>query len=788
MSIFDFGGGQRATDNARGNRKLLRRRRCTVTDASEIWRDGTSLAGMPVGRILLRRCRVRLSRSLWLRRTAWFLLITFALFVFPGVLGAFATAQTSTATPGASANSALSWMDVKDSSGVKVSDYLFATDSGGPLAPKHTILWAVIGLEFIGYKIIVTTAIWWIGYALSFEWLNIFASALRGVADALTGQIATPLVLVTAASIGAFFVAWFVVRGYHAKATMQVVTMLAVAMLGPVFLADPLADVLSSDGLLAQGRNLGISVSAGLNGNNNPNPTRLVATMQSDLADNFARRPVQVWNFGHVVDERPSCRAAWSAGVQSGDDDTVQKGMKTCGDAAAYATAQSPSMDQVGTGLMLLICGGILLVFGGILGGMVFKAALDTMYHGVRSMFGFAAGGLIYGPTQTSLVRDLVDSFISAARMTTYTVFLGVYMLFLGNLFAQAHGQSMTVIVIAGAVEIAAISQLRKLRRSLSNGGDFIANRFALAVQGSGGPGAGNGSGGARALGMGNVGVSRSASGGMITTLAALNTMNTSPAMAWAALGTKNPLDPLARGRKLVDKVNRDIAQKRRDYYNNQHSARTNHRLKAVMRANAVGGINTELGLAAAIDGLGDNRIPNSILIGTLVDAGARDHLSIQNGLRATARMNSSMDKSPYGFTPLQKALAAARAVENTVGDEAERAFAAQAVIAANNFAGAVGQPELGAPINHPFVKTVRDNWDSEARLRAAITPDQWNNVGRDTRWFIGDELAQELQAAARAYYDTPTDENRILLRTWSNRVANLDHMAPDDGLDPFNP
>ncbi|MBO0856260.1 MAG: hypothetical protein J2P18_21115, partial [Nocardia sp.] len=236
-------------------------------------------------------------------------MVVAVLVVVPGVLGAAASARSyNAATGGVSRIDGLSWMNVRDMYGVPVSDYLFASNHGSVVNPGATVVWSMIGIEFIGYITIVTTAIWIIGYALSFRWLQMFASALHGVADALSGQIATPIMLAVAATVGAFFVAWFIVRGFHAKAAMQVVTMIGVAIIGPVFLSQPLADVLSSDGLLAQGRNLGISVAAGLNGDSTPDPDRLVRSMQGNLATNFARRPLQVWNFGHVVDERPACR------------------------------------------------------------------------------------------------------------------------------------------------------------------------------------------------------------------------------------------------------------------------------------------------------------------------------------------------------------------------------------------------------------------------------------------------------------------------------------------------
>ncbi|MFE7798665.1 hypothetical protein [Nocardia sp. NPDC057440] len=696
-----------------------------------------------------------------------------------------ATAQSdAAATGGASQIDGLSWMNIRDSSGVPVANYLFTSDHGGPLNPGATVVWAIIGVEFIGYITIVTTAIWLTGYALSFRWLDTFASALRGVADAVTGQIATPVMLVSAAAIGAFFVAWFIVRGYHAKAAMQVVMMLGVATVGPVFLIDPLEDVLSSNGLLAQGRDLGISVAAGLNGNSRPDSRQLVATMQEDLADNFARRPLQVWNFGHVVDQRPACQSAWSAGVMGGDEGELKDGMRTCGDAAALTKANNPTLGQASTGLMLLICSGILLLFSAYLAIKVVKTALDAIYHGFMSIFGFAAGGFVYGPTQTFLIRNIVDSFIAAGRMAAYTVFLGIYLLFLGNLFAQAGGQVMAVIIIAGAVEIVAISQLRHLSRSLSTGNDWIANRFALAIQG--GRAASAGSGGT-AIGMGSTPSAGASHGAKaMTGLATLSTINSSPVTAWLAAGTLNPLNPLARGKKAVDLANIGMAPNRKEREAWSGMSRTNWRLMALMRADGAGGIEAELGVANALDGLGHARVPNSNMAGALVASGA-SHQMTNDALRALSIERASMSTNPFGFGPLQRAVASARAVENHVGERNHMAFAAQAVVSANRFQRHTNAPAPGAAIDHDFVQAVRQSWDSEAALRAAITPEQWNNVGRDTRWFIGNELANEQKSAAQTYYDHPIEPNRARLMAVTRRITNLDHTDPSAGADPWD-
>ncbi|MBO0854356.1 MAG: hypothetical protein J2P18_11360 [Nocardia sp.] len=465
--------------------------------------------------------------------------------VLPATIGAVAYATTFAQAP-ASVNSGLSWMGVRDSAGAPLSNYVFAMDTGGLggiLHPEKSALALVIGLEFAGWMVIVTSAIWLIGYALSFQWLNLFSRPLEAVAHALSGQIATPALLIVAATIGAFFVAWFTVRGFHSKATMQVVTMLLVGVVGPVFLAAPLADVLSSDGLLAQGRDLGISVAAGVNGVDSPDPAALVPRMQATLADGFAAYPLQVWNLGHVL--TGTCQAQWSAGIKAGSADRIESGLTSC-DPAAVASIKNPSLGQLGAGLILLLAGTIMLLFAIYLSLRIIKAGLDTVYHGFMAIFGWAAGGFVYGPTQTFFVRNVVDGFISGARMACYTIFLGVWVLFITDLLREVNNNVMAIFVIGAIVEVVAIFQLRRLNNSLTSGNEWMANRFALAMQGVSRSGGGSGS--VAALGMGQTQAkNKLADTAAMVGLAAATTMNNSPITEWLFGGTRNWMRPRGR-------------------------------------------------------------------------------------------------------------------------------------------------------------------------------------------------------------------------------------------------
>ncbi|MEU6191996.1 hypothetical protein [Nocardia sp. NPDC047038] len=492
--------------------------------------------------MVFRRFRAWIAASRRRRRTAWIVLALFVLFVFPGLVHAVSIAQPGTATQGTAPNTATSWMNVKDSYGVNASSYMLVVDRGGVFNLRNFALAFILMPLFAVWQLLSITGVWLPAKALDFQWLNLISAPLQAMARNLTAQIATPLMASTALAIGAFFVGYFIVRALYAKAVTQVATMIVFAIAGVFFLANPLSEALSDHGLLVQGRDLGLSVAAGLNGNSNPNPNQLVATLGATMTDNFVRLPLQVWNTGHVVDSNPSCRAAWSAGMTAGSEDRVRNGMRSCGDGAAYAAMGNSGVGQIGAGLLLLLCAVILLAFAAYLSIKIMWAALDLIYYGFASIFGFAAGGFIYGPTQTFTVRCVVHGFISAGKMGFFVIALGVYELLLGSLFRAANGQIMVVFVIGAGVEIIAIIQVRRLSRNIDDANDWVTNRIGAAIQ-SGGS-SGGGGGGGSALGMGNSGAANSLS--PLAMLGAVSTINSSPVTAWMFGGRLNPLNPLS--------------------------------------------------------------------------------------------------------------------------------------------------------------------------------------------------------------------------------------------------
>jgi hypothetical protein len=574
----------------------------------------------------------------------------FALVLLPMAPGA--TAQTDTAVIDTPTVSSVSSGQITDSSGVPLSNYVFATNHGSLFNPQNFGMSSVDEINF---------GLW----EKELEWSEevnhaavtggvpqAIGSVLTKVADRFSSQLAISSVLIVCMTIGAFFVAYFIVRGFHAKATMQVVTMILVAMIGPLFLAHPLSDALSSNGLLAQGQNLGISLAAGFNGTPTTEPNAMQTSMEHDMVDQFGRYPLQVWNFGQVVDNSASCKAAWTRGAMVSNEDEIKNGMKSCGDNAAYSLASNPTASQMGQGFIMVVIGLFELLFQFYLFWVIVWAFFRAVWSAGCAIIGFAGSGFVYGPPQIFLIRSVVEGFVAAGAMVGYIALDGGYELFVGDLFDVAQGQTTVVMILCVFMPILAFTQLRHMRKGMESANDFIANRFGQAAQGV----SAGGGGGGRALGMGNAAAGNSLSGfKLMAGLTAANALSSNFAFEWLADGTPNFLHPLSRKSKRSTNSGNALWENRRD--------------AARLGVTRYGGINSYLGAGALIE---------SVLRhgGSLSDApGAANAIRWRNDdvLRHVMRSWSTVDANAADYILSDQRLGRAVAGIQRVSDSANR-------------------------------------------------------------------------------------------------------------------
>ncbi|MFI6773682.1 hypothetical protein [Nocardia sp. NPDC050412] len=680
-------------------------------------------------RVLGHRCWLWITATRRRRWIFWGLVAFFMLFVLPAVLSAVAGAQTDTETVQSSGNGALGFTNMRDSYGVPVSRYTYITSDGSLFHPITTVMAAILGLMCEFFLIAVVLPIWGYDSAVRLGWLDWLRAPLTGAAEGVTAQIATAAVFFFFVTLGAFFVAYFVARGFFAKASFQIATMLVMAIVSALFLRDPLAEILSSHGMLAQGRDVGLSVAAGVNGDSSPNPAALAQTMQQSMVDNFVRHPLQVWNFGHVVDERPACASAWSSGISAGNDSQVKKGLKACGDSVAATAADNPSMGQIGAGLLVLILMLLGIVpFFGYMSIRIVWSGLDAIYWAFMGLFGFAAGGYVYGPTQTFTIRSVVHGFFSFFRMAAEIAFVAVIALIENEMLKQAKGREIAVLFFTAVIMIVAFLQAKRFTGNLDRGNEWIANRFAIAVQNGGTrAGAGSGGGGGYALGMGQIGARHKMGGmGMMALMGGASTIANSPLTEWMMMGLPGSFHPQSRLKRAMTEaqggvwVGDDRFGGRYGWYAQSYMNRELFASNAGLEAVEYGGLDSVLGNAAAVQGVLDVGGTAADSFGAMIGAGARDEKRARLASRSRATIAQAAGNEPLQDRDLAFLAAALRHTQNSArllirGDGSADEVAANFGTlqqAAREFrrvrAGGVALDEDN-PLGHPQVDFVRE-------------------------------------------------------------------------------
>ncbi|WP_433733126.1 hypothetical protein ACQP0C_12765 [Nocardia sp. CA-129566] len=625
--------------------------------------------------VLAHRCWLWITATRRRRWIFWGLVAFFVLVVMPVALGAVAGAQTDTDTARSGGNSVLGATDMRDSYGVPVWQYTYVTRDESIWHPMTTVWGAVLGFMCALFLLVVVLPIWAFDSAIDLSWLDWIRAPLSGAAGSLTAQIATTAMFFFFVTLGSLIVAYFVARGFFAKASFQVATLLILASLSALFLRDPLEEVFSPHGMMAQGRDVGLSVAAGLNGDNHANPSAVAETMQENMVDNFVRHPLQVWNFGHIVDQRPGCANAWSSGILAGSDSQVKKGLKACNDSAAASAADNPGMGQVGAGLVLLF----LMLFGimpffGYMAIKIVWSGLDSIYWGFMGLFGFAAGGYVYGPTQTFTIRSVVHGFFSFFRMAAEIIFVSVVALIENEMLKQAKGRETAVLFITAVVMIVAFLQAKRFTANLDRGNEWIANRFALAVQNGGSRAGGGSGGGGTALGMGQFGAGHKMSGmGMLALMGGASTIANSPLTEWMMMGLPGSFHPQSRMKKAMAKAQGGVWVDEgrfggaRGWYAMSYMNREFFSRTAAEEAEAYGGLDTYFGNAGAAYGvIRRNGGSSGDAFGAMLGAGAQDERMARISANSVETIRNAAAATPLRDADLSFVAAAVHQVENS--------------------------------------------------------------------------------------------------------------------------
>lgn len=373
-------------------------------------------------------------------------------------------------------------LGVTDSYGVPLSRYAISTDygsvlDGGSQAVLATLLEAEAGL----FVVIGGVAIWFLMYVISFGFLPDLVQPVASVVQDYAGQI-LPGVAAVAAIVAATFVAVNILRGNLPRAASQGAAAVLIALIGGALVYSPISWVISDSGPLAQGRDVAVSLGsnsvAGLD-----NTSDTLNRLEGTLATSFVRRPLQTWNFAGQPDSTPSCAAAWSEGVRSGDPDNIKDGIRACGasdSAAMKATADNPSPGQLGTGVLMLMFIGIFALFCAVLGFHIVLEFFRAVANAFKLLWGFAVGVIPGGP-QASLVNTFVAMLFSGVAMFGYitmTIFIGEIV----TVVFRQQGNGVVAMMSALILMMVAIRLVFAMSKSLKQSSANVASGVISSV------------------------------------------------------------------------------------------------------------------------------------------------------------------------------------------------------------------------------------------------------------------------------------------------------------------
>jgi hypothetical protein len=397
------------------------------------------------------------------------------------------SASPAAADTGSGAIAAVSWLQVADSQNVAVGAYGLSINNGGITEPTAGAAALITHWLYGAFQTVIGLALWLLQNVLTFEWLAVISRPLEIVGAQLSRLALSPGVIVAVGTIAAAFIAITMARGNISKAGAQIGTAVILAFLAVSLANKPIAELVGPTGLLAQGRDIGIELSTALAPGAQQSGPQAVQTITSALADNFARVPTMVWNFGANLDSAQyNCGHVWSAAIRAGDIDAVKDRVQQgCpGGAQLHDYAMNSASNQLTFGFLAVVFALAVLVVFGYLCFYIVVLALSALFWAMVAVVA-AIAGLIPGPAQTLAVKAALDAIFSWLGMAAYVGIAGVVGALATAMFT-AVGSDMMAMPLVTMLLVAVFLALRRVRAGLVSVRDRSATKAARIAAGAG--------------------------------------------------------------------------------------------------------------------------------------------------------------------------------------------------------------------------------------------------------------------------------------------------------------
>lgn len=444
------------------------------------------------GHILFARIGTRFKRCWqWIRQhkliTAWVMVLAgLAIRAIPD-----AAADPGTGGGKGEGNPYIAWMGIKDSDGAPIAKYTLTLNQGNIADPvTKAFAWLDSALyEF--YKCITASALWLIKFVLEFTWLTWLSRPFQMIGKAVNEAVTRYGIASVALAVMALIVVWAMLSNRIARAFSNLMVGLLMVGLAATVFANPLAELVGPDGLLASGRDKGLEIAVSMSGGTvaKQGDKLNVDDMISQLADRFLRAPTQAINFGQGVDSiSRACQKAWTDGINNGHGDTLKDDVWKCDKKAGDRMHDVSMSNPAGMLVGILMASGLavfLVVFACYFVWHIVRAAVHAMTFAVLASLAFALAAIPGGP-QTFAWRTVLDCAIAYIAMVIYTALFGGYNVVLDSVYKQASNpiQSLFYTALFLVLGLAVLGPIRKM---LDRGRDTAAAKLGNASVSSGG-------------------------------------------------------------------------------------------------------------------------------------------------------------------------------------------------------------------------------------------------------------------------------------------------------------
>lgn len=358
----------------------------------------------------------------------------------------------------AGGSAALGWTGLRDTDNVPIGFYFLslvsvreaATNNDQEISmldPTTWMPWMAAAMEraadnataswWLGmisgtFMFIMAATLWFLRFALSTGWLVAIATFGLPLYNAVSALVSSMMLGPIAITVCVMVAGYHILRGQSGRGWAMIGTAIAFTVLLVTVFSDPVGDLYSEHGLLALGRGTGLEIAQAATGTSFAAGASMDAKLDglmSNIVTAGVRHPLQILNFGMVVDDIGGCRQAWNAAILNAegvDGPGPAHAMGNCGAPQALAYAQRLGGSDATLGVVLVVVAIIVAFFYFYVGLSVMLVGIKSLYFGIMVGPAFLIGMLGFGRALAYAKHCGTELFMHVVQLMVFEVYLAV--------------------------------------------------------------------------------------------------------------------------------------------------------------------------------------------------------------------------------------------------------------------------------------------------------------------------------------------------------------------------